>query len=69
MKGVLKKKLKINCQLHRSYDQHSQIVSIRQTVPDKYSLTIVPEKRGKHELHLMYNDMHINYAEVPSLCM
>ncbi len=65
MKSIYKKKVKIDCQLHRSYDNHSQIVNVQQITPDKYSLTIVPEKRGKHELHLVYNDTHICGSPIP----
>ena len=33
--------------------------------PEQYSLSFVQQKRGRHELHIMYNDTHICGSPIP----
>ena len=40
-------------------DGTSEAVAVEKITPEQYSLSFVPQKRGRHELHIMYNDTHI----------
>ena len=40
-------------------DGTSEAVALKKITPEQYSLSFVPQKRGRHELHIMYNDTHI----------
>ena len=39
-------------------DGTSEAVCVKKITPEQYSLSFVPQKRGRHELHIMYNMQH-----------
>ena len=47
-------KAHLNCR-----DGTSETVAVEKITPEQYSLSFVPQRRGRHELHIMYNDTHI----------
>ena len=46
-------------------DGTSEAVAVEKITPEQYSLSFVPQKRGRHELHIMYNDTHICGSPIP----
>ena len=42
-----------------------EAVAVKRITPEQYSLSFVPQKRGRHELHIMYNDTHICGSPIP----
>ena len=46
-------------------DGTSEAVAVKKITPEQYSLSFVPQKRGRHELHIMYNDTHICGSPIP----
>ena len=46
-------------------DGTSEAVAVKKITPEQYSLSFVPQKRGRHELHVMYNDTHICGSPIP----
>ncbi len=60
-----KEKFNLAAQLHCCSDDSSQNVSAKKVTNEKYSLLFVPRKRGKHELHIKYNDAHVNGSPLP----
>ena len=48
-----------------SRDGTSESVAFKKITPEQYSLSFVPQKRGRHELHIMYNDTHICGSPIP----
>ena len=48
-----------------SRDGTSEAVAVEMITPEQYSLSFVPQKRGRHELHIMYNDTHICGSPIP----
>ena len=46
-------------------DGTSEAVTVEKITPEQYSLSFVPQKRGRHELHIMYNDTHICGSPIP----
>ena len=46
-------------------DGTSEAVAVKKITPEQYSLSFVPQKRGRHELHIMYNDTHICGSPLP----
>ncbi len=52
-------------QLHCYHENSSESVSVKEIANDKYSLSITPWQRGKHELHIKYNGVHICGSPIP----
>ena len=46
-------------------DGTSEAVAVEKITPEQYSLSFVPQKRGRHELHIMYNGTHICGSPIP----
>ena len=46
-------------------DGSSEVVSVKKITLEQYSLSLVPHTRGRHELHIMYNNTHICGSPVP----
>ena len=46
-------------------DSTSEAVAVEKITPEQYSLSFIPQKRGRHELHVMYNDTHICGSPIP----
>ena len=46
-------------------DGTSEAVAVKRITPEQYSLSFVPQKRGRHELHVIYNDTHICGSPIP----
>ena len=51
--------------LYCCYDQSSETANIEKISPEQYSLSFVPHARGRHELHVTYNDTHIFGCPIP----
>lgn len=51
--------LKITSELICSYDNFVQTVDVSQMSPKTFKLSVVPQKRGKHELHIKNNDTYL----------
>ena len=50
---------KIVSQLECTYENYSQKVNVEQISPEKYSLSVTPQKRGNHKLHIECDGAHI----------
>ena len=48
-----------------SRDGSSEAVAVKKITPEQYSLSFVPQNRGRRELHIMYNDTHICDGPIP----
>ena len=46
-------------------DGSSEAVTVKKITPEQYSLSFVPQQRGRHELHIMYNDTQICGSPIP----
>ena len=46
-------------------DGTSEAVAVRKITLEQYSLSFVPQKRGRHQLHIMYNNTHICGSPIP----
>ena len=64
VKGSLFKKATMKAHLD-CRDGTSETVVVEKITPEQYSLSFVPQKRGRHELHIMYNDTHICGSPIP----
>ena len=56
---------KIVSQLECSYESYSQKVNVEQISPEKYSLSVTPQKRGNHKLHIECDGAHICGSPIP----
>ena len=63
--GKTFKAKKIVSQLSCTYKIYSQKVNIEQISPEKYSLSVTPQKRGNHNLHIEYDGAHICGSPIP----
>lgn len=64
-KGIFARNINLTAQLLCMHNASSHRVSIKKITPEKYSLSFTPQERGKHELHIKYNDEHICGSPVP----
>ena len=64
VKESLFKKVTVKAHLC-SRDGTSEAVAVEKITPEQYSLSFVPQKRGRQELHIMYNDTHICGSPLP----
>ena len=56
---------KVVSQLECSYGDYSQTVDVEQISPEKYSLSVTPQKRGNHKLHIKCDGAHICGSPIP----
>ena len=56
---------KIVSQLECTYENYSQKVNVEQISPEEYSLSVTPQKRGNHELHIECDGAHICGSPIP----
>ena len=47
------------------HDGTSDQVMVKRVTPEQYSLSFTPQKRGRHRLHITYNDTHICGSPIP----
>ncbi len=62
--GVFRK-INIAANLHCLHDNSSEKASVRKITNEIYSLSLTPQKQGKHELHIKYNDTHVCGSPMP----
>ena len=60
-----KAKISMTADLHCCHDNSTQKVSIKKISADKYTLSLTPKQRGRHELHIKCNDRHICGSPLP----
>ncbi len=53
------RKINSTAQLHCCHKNSMQEIIIKEISPCKYSLSFMPRERGKHKLHIKYNNEHI----------
>lgn len=59
----------LTAQLHSSHDSTSQSINIKKVSnDDRYSMSITPQKQGKHELILKCNNIDVYGSPLPILC-
>ena len=58
------KKFTVKAHLH-CRDGTSEAIAVKKITPEQYSLFFVPQKRGRYELHIMYNDTYICGSPIP----
>ena len=56
---------KIVSQLECTYENYSQKVNVEQISSEKYSLSVTPQKRGNHKLHIKCDGAHICGSPIP----
>ena len=56
---------KIVSQLECTYENYSQKVNVQQISFEKYSLSVTPQKRGDHRLHIKCDGAHICGSPIP----
>ena len=65
VQSIKRKKVSFTASLLCRRDGTSEAVAVEKITPEQYSLSFVPQKRGRHELHIMYNDTHICGSPIP----
>ena len=55
----------LETELHCRYDSSTQKVDLMQVTPEKYLLTLKPQKRGKHVLNIKHNNAHVCNSPIP----
>ena len=65
LRSLKKKRVLITASLLCCRDGTSEAVAVGKITPEQYSLSFVPQKRGRHELHIMYNDTRICGSPIP----
>lgn len=58
-------KIVVDAELHCTYDSAVQKLSIKQVSPEKYLLSVVPQKRGKHVVCIKHGNTHICNSPIP----
>lgn len=58
-------KVNITIQLHCCRSHCSRAGIVREITPKKYLLSFLPVERGKHELHIKYDDVHVCGSPIP----
>ena len=46
-------------------DGSSEAVTVEKLTPEQFSLSFIPRKRGRHELHVKYKNTHIKGSPIP----
>ena len=65
VQSLKRKKVSFTASLLCCRDSTAEAVAVEKITPEQYSLSFVPQKRGRHELHIMYNDTHICGSPIP----
>ena len=52
-------------QLTSCSDGSSEAVTVEEITPEQFSLSFIPRKRGRHELHVKYKNTHIIGSPIP----
>ena len=50
---------KVKAKLVSSFDGSSQSVTVTESAPDAYQLSVTPKQRGTHQLYIQCNDVHL----------
>ncbi len=57
---------KVKSKLVCTYDKSTVSVNVAKIAPNQISLTVTPQSRGKHELHILSGDFHIFGSPIPA---